>query len=440
MYITLILPLLLLLVTARPSSAQTTAAPSSDLERRVQALSDEVDQLKAQTAAANGGEAKSDRLSDKLEISGFAEMTYQNFDRHEQNGNAANQKDTANVERVCLDAIYNFTDKIKAMFEFEILNAGVYPTNNKGTFDIEQAWAQDKLWDQFGLRGGLVVVPLGLVNEHHRPTDYLTVFRPDVEQFIIPSTWREMGAGAFGDEGPVSYRTYILGGLSAVGSPDAANLQNTGFEGPTGLKGGRSLGSQSLVQSGAWAGRVDYNFMPKSFVGAAAYVGGANQTGSGVGDAPLAGAVPVSLWETHAKVDYKGIWFRALYAQGTIGNAGAINTAQSKSVTGWTTADSVGRSLFGGYGELGYNVFTLLPDRKDSLTPFIHYERYATADEVPTIAGISAFQPATSRVEETVGLNYKPVDHFVLKAEYQWLRNEARTGDNEWNLGMGWEF
>ena len=38
-----------------------------------------------------------------------------------------------------------------------------------------------------------------------------------VERVIIPTTWRENGAGAFGDLGPFSYRTYIVAGLTSSG-------------------------------------------------------------------------------------------------------------------------------------------------------------------------------------------------------------------------------
>ena len=44
----------------------------------------------------------------------------------------------------------------------------------------------------FNARAGLMLIPMGLVNEQHEPTAALGVRRPDVEDVIIPSTWREI--------------------------------------------------------------------------------------------------------------------------------------------------------------------------------------------------------------------------------------------------------
>ena len=42
-----------------------------------------------------------------------------------------------------------------------------------------------------GLRGGLVLIPMGFINELHEPPTYLGTLRPETERFIIPTTWRE---------------------------------------------------------------------------------------------------------------------------------------------------------------------------------------------------------------------------------------------------------
>ena len=63
----------------------------------------------------------------------------------------------------------------------------------------------------------LVLIPSGLVNQLHEPTAFLGARRPDVEELIIPSTWRELGAGVYGTIGPVSYQAYGVNGLNAAG-------------------------------------------------------------------------------------------------------------------------------------------------------------------------------------------------------------------------------
>jgi hypothetical protein len=142
--------------------------------------------------------------------------------------------------------------------------------------------------------------------------------------------------------------------------------------------------------------------------------------------------VPVTLWEAHASAESHGAELRALYAQGTIGNATAVNAAQLANDPSFR--DFAGRRLFGGYVQGAYNALSLCPKTKQYLAPFFRYERYDTASQVPQgFAG----NPATSRVEYTAGLTYKPIPQVALKADYQWKRNEARTGVDQWNLGLG---
>ena len=63
----------------------------------------------------------------------------------------------------------------------------------------------DYLWrPELGLRAGLLLVPMGFLNELHEPTVFLGARRPGVETAIIPTTWRENGLGVFGEAGAVT--------------------------------------------------------------------------------------------------------------------------------------------------------------------------------------------------------------------------------------------
>ena len=54
---------------------------------------------------------------------------------------------------------------------------------------------------------------MGFINEIHEPPFYHGVIRPEVEQRIIPTTWREGGVGIFGTLAPgLDYRCYVLNG------------------------------------------------------------------------------------------------------------------------------------------------------------------------------------------------------------------------------------
>ena len=91
--------------------------------------------------------------------------------------------------------------------------------------------------DELNARMGLLLVPMGFLNEVHEPPFYYGVNRPDVERLIIPSTWREGGAGLFGRIGDmVQYKLYAITSMNAAGFDDS------------GLRGGRQNGNRALAE------------------------------------------------------------------------------------------------------------------------------------------------------------------------------------------------
>jgi hypothetical protein len=288
---------------------------------------------------------------------------------------------------------------------------------------IEQAYIDFQLHPRIGVRAGTLIVPMGLQNEIHEPTTFHGVRRTSVEQNIIASTWRENGAGVYGDLGPLSYRSYIVSGLQAT-----TNTGVTGFASSNGFRNGRSSGAKSYAEDLASVTRIDCKPVSGVMIGGAVYVGQADQS-------LITASVPVSLWETHLKAEYRGAELRALYAEGRVGNADSVNIAN-----GYTNAarTSIGSKLFGGYVEGAFDVLTLTQNPQGhSLSAFVRYERYDTQAKTPAAF---AKNPANSRVEYTTGLTYKPIPQVAVKADQQWMRNQARTGINQWNLGLAYIF
>lgn len=427
---------LILLAAAVPARAEDAAnSPQfSELSRKVDALTQEIEKLKlgdaAETPAAPqpGLGLSASKVygarADKVSLGGYGELVFRGFSRKEQNGDPSGLKKQADLQRFVLYAGYKFNDWILLNSELEVEHAGTGEGDEKrGEIGVEQAYLEFRPWKEFGARVGHVIVPLGLVNEIHEPTAFHGVNRPSVETFIIPSTWHQNGAGVFGEVGPVSYRTYALEALSAVKTADPAS---DGFSADRGIRGASAEGSNAPADDLAWASRVDVAVAPGVKAGAGLYLGRADRGSS-------AATVPVTLWETHAEAQWRGASVRALYAEGAIGNAGDLNAAQ-----GFVGTRSVGRRLFGGYAEAAYDVLTMVRDAKgQSLSPFFRYERYDTQWKVPE--GF-AKDPANSRVEYTLGLTYKPVAQIALKLDQQWKLNQAHTGVNQWNLGVGYIF
>ena len=67
----------------------------------------------------------------------------------------------------------------------------------------------------FNIRAGHIVVPFGLVNAHHEPLNFFTVYRPEGENTILPSTWHQTGISFWGKAGDFSYVAQMIAGLDA---------------------------------------------------------------------------------------------------------------------------------------------------------------------------------------------------------------------------------
>ena len=185
-------------------------ADIAELERRIAVLAEEVERLRsgepeieitveqaralglAPSAAATYG------IERGVSIAGYGEMLLENY--------AADKTTQFDYLRLILYAGYRFNDKFIFNSEIEVEHANeIY---------VEFAYVDWLARDDFGVRGGMLLVPMGLVNEFHEPNVFIGAERPVTEQAIIPSTWRENGGGVYGSAGDmVAYRAYVVNGL-----------------------------------------------------------------------------------------------------------------------------------------------------------------------------------------------------------------------------------
>ncbi|MDD5125756.1 MAG: hypothetical protein PHT85_14355, partial [Methylovulum sp.] len=233
--------------TAIPTQAATTqgSATVQTLERKTNVLSQEVEKLRTNLTIPEEAKYKSAyglgpaaskvyQVGKGLSIGGYGEAIYQDYvgDKKEED------KNNADLERVVLYAGYKFTDRIlfNSEIEFEHASSGE-GDELKGEVGVEFA-ALDFFIDPLAnIRTGLVLMPMGFINQIHEPPFFYGNHRPEVEQRIIPSTWREMGVGLFGQITPsLTYTTYLVNGL------DASGFQSSG------IKEGRGWGGQAKAE------------------------------------------------------------------------------------------------------------------------------------------------------------------------------------------------
>ena len=398
----------------------------AEVRGQIEVLSREIESLKLQqtkvavaadTAQYGLGAAASKvyRAEPGLSFGGYGEMLYENYDKKADNGTASGKTDQLDFLRAILYAGYKFSDKV--IFNSEIEFEHGTTSNNVGEVSVEFAYLDFLVRPEFNVRAGMVLLPVGFINELHEPTAFLGARRPQVEQRIIPTTWRENGAGFFGDAGDFTYRAYIVNGY------DSAKFTASG------LRDGRQKGARAKAEDFAIVGRLDWHPIEGFLLGASAYSGDSGQ-GRKVAGEEIGGNVTTT--ELHAEGKYRGLTMRALWASTSVDDVALINQAN-----GLTGNKSIGEEQDGWYAEVGFDVTSIFPLGQTSLIPYYRYEEFNTQKDVP--AGFSA-NPANDVEISTFGIAFKPIPQAVIKVDYQNVDDGANKGVDQVNAALGYIF
>lgn len=409
------------------------AAQRAESERKTSVLAEEFEKLRTNLTVPEKAEYKSlygmGPAASKvygvrrgLSIGGYAEGYYSKLVEDK----TKNNRDTSDFARAVLYFGYKFNDWILFNSEIEFEHAFTQATKSSsaGEVAVEFAYLDFLLSDYANARAGMLLMPMGFLNEIHEPNTFLGVFRPEVEQRIIPTTWRENGVGLFGKiREDLQYRLYAVSGLNA-----------RGFS-VTGLRGGRQRGNRALAEDISVVGRLDYTPLPSLLLGGSFYTGdqGNNQNVSGtrIPDTSLA------LWELHAQYRAYGLEFRTLFTMAHLGDAHAL-TAALRKTKDIGANDTIANTMLGTYAEIGYDLLPLIyPGTEQYLAPFVRFEYYNTQDKVP--AGFTRNSNAEQRLW-TTGFSYKPHPNVVLKVDYRNFSLVSGKRPHEVNFGMGLAF
>ena len=409
-------------------AAMQTASASPDLaeiSRQIEVLGREIESLKTRQTDATvvadqeqfglgAAASKVYRVEQGISFGGYGEMLYENFAGTNDAGVRVSSRDQFDMLRGILYTGYKYNDRVLFNSEIEYEHGS---TGMGGEVSVEFAYLDFNLRPNVGARAGLLLIPMGLVNEQHEPTAFLGAKRAGVENAIIPTTWREMGAGLFGEMGQVSWRAYVVNG------------QNGRAFTAGGIRGSRQKGARALSEDFALTGRLDWQPVVGTVLGGSFYSGNSGQ-GNIVNNEQI--EARLTLFDVHAETKFRGAILRALVARGTVDDVPQLNALNA-----FTGNRSIGESMGGWYVEGGYDLSALVGFGEQSLTPYVRYEQYDTQRSVPT--GFTR-NPANELTIFTYGVQYKPIPEAVLKFDYQNLDNEAGTGTNQWNLGIGYIF
>ncbi len=420
----------------------TFAADNAALEKRIDELSQELAALKLQVqqqgdshpatvSVKTAGETKTvtDVSSTAVPapetkdttIGGYGEITYSAYRQD-------SSRNVADLRRLVLLVGHRFSDQLSFNSEIEWEHA-VTSNEDKGESEIEQAFLDYRFASGPTIRGGLFLIPLGLLNENHEPPVFYGVNRNEVETRIIPTTWREGGVNVHGaTEFDLDYNVGLTTGFDTTKFDDpAAPLAASHQE--LQLARARDL---SLY------GAVNYRGVLGLTLGAGVFSGNSTHGNAAFKADPTTpdlGSAKgrVTLSETHARWQ-PGRWdLEALYAAGSIGDAARIDTAlQGFNQTTGSDRPYLPRRFEGWYLQAAYKAW----EAGDlSLSPFMRYEFFDTQATMP--AGFDR-DPANRDHVFTAGLTFRLHPQVVIKADYQKYQDNSLS--DRYNLGLGFMY
>jgi hypothetical protein len=357
----------------------------------------------------------------KLNIGGYAQIDY-----NQPFATGTKYQGKLDVHRLVLLFGYRFTNKLSFVTEIEIEHVSeVY---------VEQAFINYAFNTYVNFRGGLVLIPMGIINEYHEPPTFNGVERPLIDKYIAPSTWREIGAGVTGNIPEVSlrYQAYLVNGFKSYKDG------NSYLDGKNGLRKGRQKAAESLIVFPNFAGRVEYYGVLGLNIGLSGYYGKTQSTmyhglerndsiGAMLADSS---AVGVAMVGVDVRYNRKGFGVRGQFYYTSLDNTGQYNYFTASE----DTPNNLGSSMYGYYIEFAYNLFQPIKKWKSELIPFV---RYSNFDTQATVAEGLVKNDQYNKTVITTGLGYWFISQVALKADVQFIKSGGSSEYGKvFNMGI----
>ena len=326
---------------------------------------------------------------------------------------------TLDVHRLVTFFGYNFNEKTSFVSEVEFEHVTeVY---------VEQAFLDYKIKNNLSVNAGLMLIPMGIQNLYHEPSTFNGVERTNVDKYIIPTTWREIGIGVSGRslEHSLNYQVMVVNGFNGFDKDGGV------FSGKSGLRSGRQKGAKSYITYPDFAGRVSYYGHLGLNLGFSAYLGDSESKkydGLDLADESAVASADSTI------IGIQMIGVDARYTEGPLQLRGQYiianlsNTDQYNSIT----EKDLGSKLTGYYAEAGYNLLDGKSDTEE-LIAFARYENYNTHVEVAEGYSIN---DAYNKTELTIGLGFKLAKGAMFKADYQ-IISDASSEDKRGQFNFG---
>ena len=380
-------------LSARLAEAERNAARSVQharvTEQRLDATAEYVERYVA--------ESSPDKAS-ATSFGGYGEFHYNNLDADD----SSQDLKEADFHRFVAFIGHDFTDSIRFFAEVELEHSVAKDTDDgssDGEVELEQAFIEIDLSDNYYTRSGLFLVPVGILNITHEPDTFFGVERNDVENVIIPGTWWEGGAslGARYGNG-LAWDVAVHTGLAVPTTGGNA------FR----IRSGRQKASKASAENLAYTAQLRYTGVPGlELAGTFQYQDDMSQiSGDGLDEGQL-----ISL---HAVYSHGPFALRALWAGWDL-DGDAVQAADADEQSGWYVEPNyrfdVARHAFG------------------------IYTRYEDVEAARDRDNFSQWE---------LGLNYWPTDGVVFKFDLRDREHDRATEGGRdftgFDLGVGYSF
>lgn len=417
-------PALALALTAAFGSPPVLA---QTVDQKLQILQQEIDELKAQQANKPATtqqpspysleygsmlDRSAGLASGSTNIIGYGEVAYSKF---RQSGDA-----TADLARFVFGFNHRFDEHLTIHSEVEFEHA-VVSSEDQGEAEIEQAWVNYKSSDALNFKGGLFLIPIGILNETHEPPTYYGVQRNQVETRIIPTTWRELGVGVHGVFAD-AFR-YDVGVTTGF---DSGKLDDP----TTGIRSAHQEGQLANARDLAVYGALNYR-RPGLLIGGSIFSGDTGQNGAS--NPALQGvAARFTMWDVHAQYRVAGLDLQALYTSGTLGDSDKVTAALFAADP--ATAFAAPKSMKGWYVQAAYHVYK---QGNFDVAPFVRYESLDIVQAEDAANGLLQDPNNHERIK-VAGVNFWVHPQVVLKADIQWYTTDK--SQTRFDIGGGFMF
>ena len=304
-------------------------------------------------------------------------------------------------------------------------------TEKGGEVELEQFWIQKSFGRFLNVRAGHIVIPFGLTNAYHEPLNFFTVYRPEGERTILPSTWHQTGLSLWGHIGDFRYEAQVVAGL------DAYQFSRDGW-----ISGGTTKPFEfETANKYGFSGRIDNYSIPGLRIGISGYYGQS-----------MHNAVPHDMEKGNNKklkgnvylgsIDFTynaHNWVARGYADyGYVSDAAAISKLVKPGVQyvkPYQTNQNFGSHAMAASIEVGYDIFSQIAKlraNRQKLYVFGHYEHYDSY--------IHSLTTWTKKDIFAAGVNYYPVPQVCIKGEYNYRKFDSKyNNEPAINIGVAYQ-